>query len=136
MDVKRNREIFEGRPDRKVLDRDQEILSHQTCKGTSGGVIQWESAALSAWSRTQQSVSVSSAETELYALTPGIFEGMGTKHLLKELICEGMASKRGLGRMEHVMLQYMFVHDVVEKNQTKTTHIASARERISQQRRR
>ena len=29
---------------------------HQTCKSTSGGVTQWRSTTISAWSRTQQSV--------------------------------------------------------------------------------
>ena len=56
---------------------------------------------------------------------------MMTKHLLKELGYEvtpvnhvdshsakAWASKRGFGRMKHVMLQYMFVQDVVEKKQT------------------
>ena len=36
-----------------------------TCKSTSGGVVQWGNATLTAWSRTQQTVSLSSAETEL-----------------------------------------------------------------------
>ena len=40
---------------------------HQTCKSTSGGVTQWGSATLSAWSRTQLSVSLSSAEAASYA---------------------------------------------------------------------
>ena len=79
-------------------------------------------------SRTQQSVSLSSAEAELYALTTGISEGMVTKHFLNEFGYEvtlvnhvnsqsskAWASKRGLGRMKHVMLKYMFVQDVVEK---------------------
>ena len=30
---------------------------HQTCKSTCGGVTQWGSTTLSAWSRTQQSMS-------------------------------------------------------------------------------
>ena len=42
---------------------------HRTCGSTSGEVTQWGSTTLSAWSRTQQSVSLSSAEAELYALT-------------------------------------------------------------------
>ena len=33
-----------------------------TCKSTSGGVVQWRNATLTAWSRTQQTVSLSSAE--------------------------------------------------------------------------
>ena len=56
-----------------------------TCKSTSGGVVQWENAIITAWSRTQQPVSLSSAEAELYALTTGIAEGLVTKHLLQEL---------------------------------------------------
>ena len=104
---------------------------HQTCKSTIGGVTQWGSTTLSAWLRTQQSVSLSSVEAELYALTTGISEGMVTKHLLKELGYEvtlvnhvdsqsakAWASKRGLERMKHVMLEYMFVQDVEEKKQT------------------
>ena len=67
-------------------------------------------------------MSLSSAEAELYALTTGIAEGMVTKHLLQELghelilmnhvdsqSAKAWASTRGLGRMKHVMLKYMFV---------------------------
>ena len=56
---------------------------HQTCKNTSGGGTQWRSATISAWSRAQQSVSLSSAEAEIFAVTTGIYDGMVTKHLLK-----------------------------------------------------
>ena len=52
-----------------------------TCRGTSGGVVQWGNATLTAWSQTQQTVSLSSAEAELYALTTGVAEGMVTKHI-------------------------------------------------------
>ena len=50
---------------------------HQTCKSTSGGVAQWRSSTLSAWSRIQQSVSLNSAEAEMYGLTTGISEWVG-----------------------------------------------------------
>ena len=76
-------------------------------------------------------VSLSSAEAEFHALKTGIFEGMVTKHLLNELGYEATlvnhldnqsakasALKRGLGRMKHVILMYLFVQDVVEKKQT------------------
>ena len=102
-----------------------------TCKSTSGGIVQWRNATLTAWSRTQQTVSLSSAEAELSALTTGVAEGMVTKYLLQELGHEvilmnqvdsqsskAWASKRGLGRMKHVMLKYMYVQDVVEKKLT------------------
>ena len=106
------------------------------CKSTSGGVVQWRNATLTAWSRTQQTVSLSSAEAEFYALTTGIAEGMVTKHPLQESghkvilmnhvdsqLAKAWASKRGLGRMKHVMLKCMFVQDVVEKKLTNLAHI-------------
>ena len=78
-----------------------------------------------------KSVSLSFAEAELDALTTGSAEGMVTKQLLKELGSEvtlvnhvdsqsakAGASTRGLGRMKHVKLKYMFVQDVVDKKQT------------------
>ena len=107
-----------------------------TCKSTSGGVVQWGNATLTAWSRTQQTVSLSSAEAELYALTIGMAEGMVTKHLWQELGHEvtlmnhvdrqsekAWASKRKLGRMKHVILKYMFVQDVVEKKLANLAYI-------------
>ena len=83
------------------------------------------SATLTAWSRTQQTVSLSSAEAELYALTTGVAKGMVTKHLLQELGHEAWASKRGLGRKKHVMLKYMYVQDVVEKKLTNFAYIST-----------
>ena len=98
--------------------------------------MQWAMATLTPWSRTQQTVSLSSAEAELYALTTRIAEGMVTKHLLQELghevtltnhvdsqSAKAWASRRGLGRMKHVMLKYMFVQDVVEKKLTNLAYI-------------
>ena len=95
-------------------------------------------ATLTAWSRTQQTVSLSSDEAELYALTTGVAEGMATKHLLQELghevilmnhvdsqSAKAWASKRGLGRMKHVMLKYMYVQDVVEKKLTNLAYIST-----------
>ena len=77
-------------------------------------------------------MSLSSAEEELHALTTGIAEGMVTKHFLQELghevtlmnhvdsqSAKAWASRRGLERMKHVMLnEHMFVQDVVQKKLT------------------
>ena len=74
----------------------------------------------------------------MYALTTAFAEGMVTKHLLQELghevilmnrvdsqSAKAWASKRGLGRMEHVMLKYMYVQDVVEKKLTNLAYIST-----------
>ena len=87
---------------------------------------------------------MSSAEAELYALTTGVAEGMVTKHPLQELDHEvilmnhvdsqsakAWASKRGLGRMKHVVLKCMYVQDVVEK---KLTNLAYIRTKAKQSR--
>ena len=114
-----------------------------TCRSTCGGVVQWRNATHTAWSRTQQTVSLSSAEPELYASTTGIAERKVTKHLLQELGHEVIlmnhvdsqclqkhghprwASKRGLGRMTHVMLKYIFVQDVMKKKLTNLAYITT-----------
>ena len=100
--------------------------------------MQWGNATLTAWSRTQQTVSLTSAEEELYAPTTGVVEGMVTKHLLLELghevilmnhvdsqSAKAWASKRGLGRMKLVMRKYMYVQvqDVVENKLTNLAYI-------------
>ena len=140
MNVKRIARYLKRCPERKVFDRDQHIFppfvnvhtdsewagQHQTCKSTSGGVTQWGSATLSAWSGTQQSMSLSSSK------------GIVTKHLLKELghevtlvnhvdsqSAKAWASKRGLGRMKHVMLKYMYVQHVAEKKLTNLAYIST-----------
>ena len=111
-----------------------------TCRSTGGGVVQWRNATLTAWSRRQQTVSLSSAEAELYALTTGVAEGMVPKHLRQELghevilmnhvdsqSAKAWASKRGVGSMKHVMLKYIYVQDVVEKKLTNLAYITRRR---------
>ena len=84
-----------------------------TCKSTSGGIVQWRNATLTAWSRTQQTVSVT------------------LMNHVDSQSAKAWASKRGLGRMKHVMLKYMFVQDVVEKKLTNLEH-TSTRKRTKQ----
>ena len=54
-----------------------------TWKSTSGGVVEWGNATLTAWSRTQQTVSLSSAEAKLYALTTGMAESQWCRTVLE-----------------------------------------------------
>ena len=150
MNLKRIVRYLKGAPSAKSLieittpskfvnvktDSDLGLGQATTCKSTNGGVVQWRNATLTAWSRTQQTVSLSSAEAELYAFTTGVAKGMVTKHLLQELgpevilmnhadsqSAKAWASKRGLGRMKHVMLKYMYVQDVVKKKLTNLAYI-------------
>ena len=80
--------VFEEGSECKVPDREQHVSENmnvctdrdwasqpQTHKNTSGEVVQWGDPTLAARSRTQQSVRVSSAKAELFALRTGIAEG-------------------------------------------------------------
>ena len=127
MNVKRIVRYLKGAPSAECLI---EIVTHPkfvnvhtdsdwagqptTCKSTCGGVVQWGNETLTARSRTQQTVSLSSAGSELYALTNGLAKGMVTKHLLEDLghgvtlmnhvdsqSAKALASRRGLGRTKH-----------------------------------
>ena len=82
-------------------------------KAQAAELCNGDNATLILWSRTQQIVSLSFAEAEMYALTTGIAEGMVTKQLLQELghevtlvnhvdsqSAKAWASRRGLGKHE------------------------------------
>ena len=69
-------------------------------------------------------------------------KGLVTKHLLQELghelvlmnhvdsqSAKALACKRGLGRMKHVVLKYMYVQDVVEKKLTNLAYINTRAEK-------
>ena len=124
-----------------------------TCRSTRGGLVQWRNSTLTAWSRTQQTVSLSSAEAEFFALTTGVAEGMVTKNLVRESghevilmnhvdsqSAKAWASKRGLERMKHVMLKYARRRgeEVDEAEQTrfddKVSHIRGTHKRLCDER--
>ena len=86
-------------------------------------------------------MSLSSAEAEFFALTTGIAEGMVTNHLLQELghdailmnhvdsqSAKAWASKRGLRRMNHVMLKCMLVQDGIETRLKQNREVTEQRE--------
>ena len=58
---------------------------HRSRRSTSGSLITLFSVNLSSTSRAQASVSHSSAETELYAITQAAVESLAIKHFIKEL---------------------------------------------------
>ena len=105
-----------------------------TCNSTSGGVVQKGNATLTAWSRTQQTVSLSSAEARIIRPDDWNCRRNGDETSLARIgvilmnhvdsqSATAWAFKRGLGRMKHVMLTHMFVQNVVEKKLTNLAHI-------------
>ena len=95
-------------------------------KSTSGGVISWGGTAVKTWSSTQQTVSRSSGEAELYALVKAASEGLGMVALLSELgrkvqlrvHCDssaaiGIANRSGLGKCRHLDVQLLWIQGAI-----------------------
>ncbi|CAE8594547.1 unnamed protein product [Polarella glacialis] len=99
-----------------------------TRKSTSGGIVMLGDVVLTTWSRTQASVSLSSAEAEYYAITSGAVEAMYVQNLLKEMrrdfpikICadssaaKASSERHGVQRMKHMQIRLMFLKSLVKE---------------------
>jgi hypothetical protein len=95
-------------------------------KSTSGGIVSWGGTAVKTWSSTQQTVSRSSGEAELYALVKAASEGLGMVALLSELgrkvqlrvHCDssaaiGIANRSGLGKCRHLDVQLLWIQGAI-----------------------
>jgi len=97
-------------------------------RSTSGGILTLGGALLASWSRTQKSVSLSSAEAEFYAIVTGATESIYIQTLLSELdyqvgirirtdssAAAAFAQKPGLGKLKHIQLREAFLKDLVSE---------------------
>lgn len=98
-----------------------------TRRSTSGGCIMIGTHFIKAWSKTQATRALSSAEAELYAIVKATAEGMGVQSILKDfgrkakvhLMADasaalGIVRRKGLGRMRHLDTDLLWVQDVHE----------------------
>ena len=103
-------------------------------RSTSGSLIALYSVNLSSTSRTQASVSHSSAEAELYAMTQAAVDSLAIKHFIKELrstilsrevkitlktdssAAKTMASRLGISRKsKHIELRPLWIQDILSE---------------------
>ena len=97
-------------------------------RSTSGGVAALGGVAIKHWSRTQKSRALSSTEAEYYALVTGAAEGLGIRSLAEDLGwlmavriwtdssgAKGAAARRGLGKLRHVELKYLWVQQAAKE---------------------
>ena len=84
------------------------------------------SHALKAWSSTQATIALSSAEAELFAMVKGAAHTLGLISLMADLghlmqgkvSCDssaaiGIASRLGLGKLRHLKVQYLWIQERV-----------------------
>ena len=94
-------------------------------------------AAVKHWSRTQKTRAMSSGEAEYYALVTGCAEALGMKSVAEDMgfdvevtmwtdstAGKSVASRRGLGKMRHVELKYLWVQDIVKEGRLRVKKVA------------
>ena len=101
-------------------------------RSISGGCVMLGSACVKSWARLQQSVALSSAESELYALTEGARESMGLRcsvghvtglqpesQYVPTIYCDceaaiNISKMEGLKKLRHIDLRVCFIQHEVQ----------------------
>ena len=112
-----------------------------TRRSTSGGIIYFEGAVLTFWSRTQTSIALSSCEAELYAINMATIEALNVKSTIEELInncktnitvytdsssAKSITSRRGVTRKtKHIELRQLFVQELVANGTLQMTKVGT-----------
>ena len=91
---------------------------------------------LRAWSSTQPSIAMSSAEAEYYALVEGATRSLGLQSMMRELglrknifvqtdssAAKSFASQRGLGRMRHIEVKDLWLQEAICRSRLKVVKI-------------
>ena len=92
--------------------------------------MMWGRHCLKSWSSTQSVVATSSGEAEYYALVKGASVGLGMRSMMGEMgvgadvelrtdssAGKGMVCRRGLGKMKHVQVCYLWLQERVERGE-------------------
>ena len=130
---------WEGDRDHVNLDVyvDSDWAGGEDRKSTSGGIALLEGVAVKHWSRTQRSRALSVGEAEYYALVTGSAEGLGIQSLAEDMGYEvrvavtwtdsntarSLASRRGLGKMRHMELRYLWVQEMVKEGRLRVKRV-------------
>ena len=108
----------------------------QTRRSTSGGLVLLGSHLLCFWSRTQQTVALSSCESEVNALIKGGVEGLGVKHMLQQCglhpalelrtdasaAC-GLCARQGAGKVKHITFRQLWAQEKEAEGKFKITKV-------------
>ena len=103
---------------------------HQTFE-FRGGAIFISEHLISAWSRVQPRIALSSAEAELYASVRGLAEMVNIVHLMREMLNQpdwgrvildtdatanrAILLRRGAGGLKHVEVKFLWAKDIVRR---------------------
>ena len=98
----------------------------KTRKSTQGGIVLIGNNCLKNWSSTQANIALSSAEAEYYGIVKAASIGLGLRSMFADMqvkfkleiltdasAAKGIASRRGLGKVRHLEVHYLWVQDHV-----------------------
>ena len=98
----------------------------ETRRSTDGGFEFFGKCLIDGWSSTQQSIALSSGESELYGICNGSARILWTAHLLKEMgfhmkavvatdssAAKGVSSRLGAGRIRHLETRCLWIQERV-----------------------
>jgi hypothetical protein len=97
----------------------------QTRKSTSGGAVMIGDHWIKSWSKSQSTIALSSAESELYACIKASSEGLGIISMMMDFgftmkgeirsdasAALGIIGRNGLGKMRHIDTSYLWIQQV------------------------
>jgi hypothetical protein len=106
-------------------------------KSTSGGILCIGGSNVKSWSSTQGSIAQSSAEAEYYSLIKLGAEALGVQALAEDLgwsmriklwtdssAAKSAASRRGLGKMRHMEIKFLWLQEAVRRGRLRLAKIA------------
>ena len=114
---------YQDWPSKLVINVDADWAGcRRTRKSTSGGSAKWGRHVIKTWSKTQNRVAKSSAETELYGCIRGSCEGMGLQSLFRDFgtkvdilvlldanAARGIIERKGLCKVRHIDTDHLWL---------------------------
>lgn len=108
----------------------------KTGRSTSGGAITIGEHFIKGWSSTQASITLSSAEAELVAMTKAVAETMGVGNMVRDLgrhmkgvvyadssAALAIADRKGSGKLRHINIRMLWIQEQERKEAVETKKI-------------
>ena len=100
-------------------------------KSTSGYIITFMGMLIASGSKSQSVVARSAPEAELYGLNTAVSKGLFVQSILKDILNEeipirvwtdsssalGIISRRGLGKIDHVGIEYLWLQQAIRERE-------------------
>ena len=110
-----------------------------TSKSTSGGAVTIGEHYIKGWSSTQASITLSSAEAELVAMTKAVAETIGIANMVKDLgetmrgvvyadssAALAIADRKGSGKLRHINVRMLWIQEKERKDEVELRKVLGA----------